>query len=105
LPVCDVGTHSDWVANYAEMKLPCCCGMSICKSTPSNGNIHILIGVGCSETKTFMKAANMAAMKSVNDACTSQFPDYKSAAKRFISINISPYFAAMLLAMPIILFT
>ncbi|KAH6680644.1 hypothetical protein B0J14DRAFT_579054 [Halenospora varia] len=62
LPVCDVGTHGDWVENTAQMKLPCCCG------------------INCDETTNFMKAARLSGMKSVNDKCATQFPSYKASA-------------------------
>ena len=54
-----------------------------------------------------MKAANMAGMKSVNDACASQFSDYKasSRANSFFLTSTFPHWTALISAIFLNLYT
>jgi hypothetical protein len=53
-PVCDVGDHIDWVGQYGDRVLPCCCGPK------------------CRDTRTFVRAANLNHSSSFLKACREQ---------------------------------
>ena len=54
LPVCDVGTHAEWMVPYGGDLLPCCCGPN------------------CSQTCAFVQAANLHTSEDWLDICRNQ---------------------------------
>ncbi|KAG4424306.1 hypothetical protein IFR04_002547 [Cadophora malorum] len=63
LPVCDVGIHSDWVADYGAKMKPCCCGAA------------------CNEDKLFLEAAGLKEKGYARKGCATQLPGFNSSTK------------------------
>ncbi|CZR68699.1 uncharacterized protein PAC_18598 [Phialocephala subalpina] len=72
LPVCDVGSHTDWVADYSALMMPCCCGSS------------------CSETTEFFHKAHLAGNSKVNSLCASQYKPF-AAVSSGRTLELSPF--------------
>ncbi|KAF8859181.1 hypothetical protein BDZ45DRAFT_673461 [Acephala macrosclerotiorum] len=62
IPVCDVGNHTDWVADYSDLMMPCCCGPS------------------CSETTEFFHKAHLAGNSKINSLCASQYKPFAAVS-------------------------
>jgi hypothetical protein len=54
LPVCDVGSYGDWVADPSSDLMPCCCGFD------------------CSETLQFWNATGVTKLQPMHDRCATQ---------------------------------
>jgi len=90
LPVCDVGSHSDWVADYSAQMMPCCCGAR-------NDT-----GVGCRETIEFFEKAHIAGVDSVNKICATQYPGFVAVSRgRKLEASIGVIAAYMILSLAV----
>lgn len=68
LPVCDVGSNTNWVGNYDTAGFPCCCGAK-------SGD-----GATCTQTNDFINTANMAEWGKFYDDCKAQYPGFEGPA-------------------------
>lgn len=74
IPVCDVGSNTNWVGNEDSAGMPCCCGPAA-------------DGTSCKETKEFIYAANLDEWGQFYADCKEQYPGFEGPPKKSMGVR------------------